>query len=317
MAEVSGRPLTLSLSQTDARPGRWRELLEHIEKAAADGLDIRGQVAVRPIGLLLGLQASLNPFLANPAYREVQDLPLAERVAALRDPDRRARLLTRAAADGGGRFVFGQWDKMFPLADPPDYEPAPSDSVAARAAREGRAPEEVAFDLLLADDGRSFLYFPLFNYTDFNLDAAREMLVHERTLVGLADGGAHVGTICDASFPTTLLSHWGRDRHRGEQLPLPWIVKAHTADNARAVGLADRGVLAPGYKADLNVIDFDRLQARRPEMAFDLPAGGKRLLQRADGYVATIVAGEVIAENGVPTDARPGKLVRGRQSVPA
>jgi len=320
MVEVSGRPLTISLSQVDRMPQRWRELLDRIEQASAEGLDIRGQVAVRPIGVLLGLQASLNPFLANPVYRELADRPLDERVAALRDTGVRERLLAaaRAVGDGGRkRFMFDQWDKMFPLGDPPDYEPDPAHSVAARATREGRTPEEVALDLLLADDGRAFLYFPLFNYTDFNLDVARQMLTHERTLVGLGDGGAHVGTICDASFPTTLLAHWGRDRDRGERLALPWIVRAYSAENARAVGLHDRGVLAPGYRADLNVIDFDRVQARRPEMAFDLPAGGKRLLQRADGYVATVVAGQVVYREGVHTGALPGRLVRGAQPAPA
>ena len=319
MVEVSGRPLTISLSQIDHKPQRWRELLDRIERASADGLDIRGQVAVRPIGVLLGLQASLNPFLANPVYRELADLPLAERVAALREPGVRERLLAAARPTGEGgqrRFLFGQWDKMFPLEDPPDYEPDPAESVAARAGREGREPEEVALDLLLADDGHALLYFPLFNYTDFDLDVARQLLTHERTLIGLGDGGAHVGTICDASFPTTLLAHWGRDRDRGERLALPWIVRAYSAENARAVGLHDRGVIAPGYKADLNVIDFDRVQARRPEVAFDLPAGGKRFLQRADGYVATVVAGQVVYREGHHTGALPGRLVRGAQPVP-
>jgi N-acyl-D-aspartate/D-glutamate deacylase len=316
MVEVSGRPLTLSLSQIDGRPDRWRDLLDRIEEAAADGLDIRGQVAVRPIGLLLGLQATLNPFLTNPVYREVRDLPLEERVAVMGRPEFRDRLLEAATATDGRRFVFGQWDKMFPLGDPPDYEPDPSESLAARAGREGRSPEAIAYELLLADEGRAFLYFPLFNYTESNLDVARQMLVHDRTLIGLADGGAHVGTICDASFPTTLLSHWGRDRHRGAKLPLPWLVKAHTSDNARAVGLGDRGVIKPGYRADLNVIDFDRVQARRPEMAFDLPAGGKRLLQRADGYVATLVAGNVVYRDGEHTGALPGRLIRGPQPTP-
>ncbi len=316
MAQASGRPLTISLSQVDQRPHHWRDLLDRIEKANADGLDIKAQVAVRPIGVLLGLQATLNPFLVNQAYREIHDLPVAERVRAMRDPDRRARILEEAAAQERKGFVFDHWEKMFPLGDPPDYEPHPDTSVAARAAREGRHPAEVVYDLLLEDEGRGFIYFPLFNYTDFDLEVARQLLEHEHSLVGLSDGGAHVGTICDASFPTTLLTHWGRDRTRGERLPLPWLVKAHTADTARAVGLLDRGVLAPGYRADINVIDFDHLQLRRPQMAFDLPAGGKRLLQRAEGYLATIVAGQVVHRDGHHTGALPGRLVRGAQPAP-
>ena len=211
--------------------------------------------------------------------------------------------------------MLQSFERIFELGDPPDYEPDPASSIAARAQREGRDPLELAYDLMLVDDGRAFLYFPILNYDDGNLDAAGEMLAHPHTVVGLADGGAHVGTICDASFPTTLLTHWGRDRERG-RLDVPFLVHRHTQATARTVGLLDRGVLAPGYRADVNVIDFDRLTARRPEMRYDLPAGGKRLVQVAEGYVATIANGEVTYESGEATGPLPGRLIRGPQPAP-
>jgi N-acyl-D-aspartate/D-glutamate deacylase len=285
-------------------------LRDHIAAAAADGLPIKGQVAARAIGLLLGLQATLNPFGGLPAYREIAAWPLGERVRAMKDPAFRARLLAELGEHGGG--LIGRFDRMFQLGDPPDYEPSPSTSVAARAGREGRDPADLAYDLLLADDGREFLYFPLFNWIDGSLDAVGQMLRDEHLLPGLADGGAHVGTICDASFPTTLLTHWARDRHDG--LPVEWVIRRQCRDTALAVGLHDRGVLAPGYKADVVVVDFPRLRLRPPVMAFDLPAGGKRLLQQADGYLHTFVSGTETYTNGEPTGALPGRLVRGVQA---
>ena len=225
------------------------------------------------------------------------------------DPAFRARILAELAEHGGG--LIGRFDRMFQLGDPPDYEPLPSTSVAARAARDGRDPADLAYDLLLADDGREFLYFPLFNWIDGSLDAVGQMLRDENLLPGLADGGAHVGTICDASFPTTLLTHWARDRHDG--LPVEWVIRRQCRDTAVAVGLHDRGVLAPGYKADVVVVDFERLRLRPPVMAFDLPAGGKRLLQQADGYLHTFVSGTETYANGEPTGLLPGRLVRGAQ----
>jgi N-acyl-D-aspartate/D-glutamate deacylase len=204
---------------------------------------------------------------------------------------------------------------MYELSDPPNYEPDPSTSLAARAAREGRRPEEVAYDILVANNGREMIYVPTVNYRDGNLDMVKKMLEHPYTLPGLSDGGAHLGTICDASFPTTMLAHWGRDRKSG-RLEIPYIVKKQASDTARFVGLADRGVLAPGYRADINVIDLDRLSARRPEMVYDLPAGGGRLMQRADGYLHTIVKGETTYEDGVSTGSLPGRLVRGGQVAP-
>jgi N-acyl-D-aspartate/D-glutamate deacylase len=318
MAAESGRPLSFSLLQT--RGETWRRQLDLLDAANADGVPMTAQVAPRAVGLLLGLQCTLHPFLTNPVYREIAELPLAERVAIMADSGFKARVLD-ATADAarakrlGGRLIH-DLDRMFELGDPPDYEPDPATSVAQRAGRAGRDPFEMVYDMLLADGGKAFLYLPMLNYADGNLDAAGEMLAHPHTVVGLADGGAHVGTICDASFPTTLLTHWGRDRERG-RLAVPFLVHRQTQATARAVGLLDRGVLAPGYRADVNVIDFDALTARRPTMRHDLPAGGRRLVQGADGYVATIVAGHVTYEHGAATGPLPGRLVRGPQPAPA
>jgi len=312
MAERSGRPLSFSLLQV--RGTAWRRLLELLADANAARVPMTGQVAPRPVGLVLGLECTLHPLLTNPVYREIADRPRAERVAILSDPAFKQRVLDADAAGPEGRLLqsFGN---IFELGDPPDYEPTAASSLAARAAREGRAPLDLAYDLLLHDDGRGFLYLPLLNYGDGNLDPAGEMLAHPNTVVGLGDGGAHVGTICDASFPTTLLTLWARDRDHG-RLDLPFVVHRQTQATARTVGLLDRGVLAPGYRADVNVIDFERLRARRPEIRHDLPAGGKRLVQAADGYVATIAAGAVTYEHGAAAGPLPGRLVRGQQPAP-
>jgi N-acyl-D-aspartate/D-glutamate deacylase len=310
MVEASGRPLSISVAAEEHR-AYWGSLRDHIAAAAGDGLPIKGQVAARAIGLLLGLQATLNPFIGSAAYREIAGLPLDERVRAMRDPARRARILAELAEHQGG--LIGNFDRMFQLGDPPDYEPDPSTSVAGRAARERRDPAELAYDLLLEGEGRDFLYYPLFNWIDGSLDAVGTMLRDEHLLPGLADGGAHVGTICDASFPTTLLAHWARDRTDG--LPVEWVVQRQCRDTAAAVGLRDRGVLAPGYKADVLVVDHDHVVLRPPVMAFDLPAGGKRLLQQARGYLHTFVAGVETYADGEPTGELPGRLVRGVQTV--
>jgi N-acyl-D-aspartate/D-glutamate deacylase len=312
LVERSGRPLTVSLAQSHRRSDGWRDLLAMIEQAAADGLPIRAQVAPRPIGVLLGLQATMHPFSGQAAYREIARRPLAEQVRTLRDPAFRGRMLTEAAEPARRRVDY---ERIFPFGDPPDYEPKRETSIAAVAAARGIDAAEVAYDLLLEDDGAGFLFAPFSNYADFDLDACREMMVHPNSVIGLSDGGAHVGTIADASFPTYLLSHWGRDRSHG-RLPVGWLVAQQTSRTARTVGLHDRGVIAPGMRADLNVIDFERLRCERPTMAYDLPAGGKRLLQKARGYTATIVAGETIARDGEPTGARPGRLVRGPQPAP-
>ncbi|MGZ4736665.1 MAG: N-acyl-D-amino-acid deacylase family protein [Acidimicrobiia bacterium] len=317
MAEESGRPLSFSLVQT--RGDGWRRQLELLAEASRDGVAMTAQVAPRAVGLLLGLQCTLHPLLTNPVYREVASLPLSERVEVLRDSAFKERVLAADAAQQaderlGGR-VLQAFHRMSEVQDPPDYEPTTESSIAVRAERSGRAPLDLAYDLMLEDDGRALLYVPLLNYGDGNLDAVGEMLAHPDTIVGLGDGGAHVSTICDASFPTTLLTLWGRDRDHG-RLELPFLVERQTRATARAVGLLDRGVLAPGYRADVNVIDFEHLTARQPEMHYDLPAGGRRLVQRADGYVATLAAGTVTYEHGEATGLLPGRLVRGPQATP-
>jgi N-acyl-D-aspartate/D-glutamate deacylase len=315
MVEVSGRPMSISVAQNDLAPDGWRGLLRRIGQAAAAGLPMKAQVPPRAIGLLLGLQATLHPFCGHPSWREVAALPLAEQVRCLRDPALRRRILAEKAP-GPLAFLLDRFDRMFVLGDPPDYEPPAEASVAARAARAGVPPAELAYDLLLGDEGRALLYRPFLNYTDFNLDVSREMLLDPNAVPGLGDAGAHCGMICDGSYPTFLALHWGRDRARGERLPLEWLVKRQTADTAELVGLGDRGRIAPGLRADLNLVDWDALRLRPPQVVFDLPAGGKRLVQRAEGYRMTLVAGEVTFEDGEPTGALPGRLVRGAQPAP-
>ncbi len=311
MTRESGRPMSISLAQ-GLSPNGWRSLLGRIASASEAGLPMRAQVAPRPIGILLGLTTTLNPFVTHPAYREIAGLALAARVRAMRDPERRAAILAGSPGRGFQRLwgLMANGAKIWRLEDPPDYEPAPQDSLASRARVARVDPWEYVYDQLLQAEGRQILYTPFANYAEDNLDCCREMILHPDTVMGLGDGGAHVGTICDASFVTTLLTHWGRDRTRGERIPLPVLVKSQTADTARAVDLNDRGVLAPGMKADINVIDFERLKVRAPEIVHDLPAGGARLQQKADGYLATIVSGQVTYENGEATEALPGRLIR-------
>jgi N-acyl-D-aspartate/D-glutamate deacylase len=309
LVERTGCPLSVSLAQSHQRPEAWRDLLAQIERAAADGLPIKGQVAPRPIGLMFGLQGSVHPFMGYPAYRELFGQPLEEQVHALRDPAFRDRLLEEAKPAKKGR-PMSDWSRMYPLGTVPDYEPPPETSIEAMATARGVSPEELALDLLTANGGRDFLFVPFTNYADGNLEACREMLTHPDTVFGLGDGGAHVGIIADASFPTWFLSHWARDRKTG-RLPVGFVVEQLTSRTARTVGLTDRGVVAEGMKADLNVIDFDRLACEVPAMAYDLPSGGKRLLQGARGFRATIVRGEVTYRDGEATGALPGRLVRG------
>ncbi|MCX7373732.1 MAG: amidohydrolase family protein, partial [Alphaproteobacteria bacterium] len=275
--------------------------------ANAAGTRITAQVMGRPVGLMFGWELSQHPFLTREAFREVAHLPLPERIAALRDPARRARILAEPTHDAGLRARLNNYARIYRLTM--DYEPPPEASVAATAAREGRAPEDLCYDWMLEHDGQAILNRPLLNYADGHLDTIREMMTHPHTLMGLGDGGAHVGYICDASAPTHMLTHWSRDRAHG-RLPLEFAVKRISGDNAAALGLHDRGVLAAGRRADINIIDIDRLALHRPSMRYDLPAGGKRLVQGADGYVATIVAGEVVRREGVATGARPGRLVK-------
>ncbi|HEY1832587.1 MAG TPA: amidohydrolase family protein [Acidimicrobiales bacterium] len=309
----SGVPLSLSLAQNNHAPDGWRKILGRIEGAVAEGLPIKAQVAPRPVGLLLGLQSSFHPFSGNEAYMEIAHLPVAEQARQLAGAARRERLLAGEVAKRGRRFL--DFTRMFPLGDPPDYEPAAETSIESMAQARGMDAAALALDLLLEDDGQGFLFTPFSNYADSNLDACGEMLAHADTLFGLGDGGAHVGIISDGSFPTYALSHWGRDRPAG-RLPVGALVRQLTSANAHAVGLHDRGLVDVGLRADLNVIDFDRLRCERPFMAYDLPSGGKRLLQKATGYAATIVHGDVIGRDDTPTGARPGRLIRGPQADP-
>lgn len=314
----SGRPLSFSLVQSPRQPQSYQTMLNWLSEAAAEGLQIKGQAATRPVGVLFGLELTMNPFSQHPVYQEIKGQPFEARVAALRDPAFRARLLVEPKADPTG-FANTQprnWDKMYLMEATPDYEPKADQTVAAIAARQGRAPAEVALDHMLSNGGRGMLYLPFLNYATGDLDHVLDFLNHPQIVPGLSDGGAHVGMICDGSFPTTNIVYWTRDRTRGGRVSLEQMVKAQCRDTAELVGLYDRGVIAPGYRADLNVIDYGRLTLRAPEVAYDLPTGGRRLIQRADGYTATIVAGQVTYRGGEPTDALPGRLLRGGQAAP-
>lgn len=315
LSAAIGRPISFALLQVDAAPDQWRDILRLSAEANAEGADLRPQVAGRALNILLGFQ-TIHPFSKRPTYLSLVDLPLAERIQHLRkDEVRRAILSERIPDDPLMAMIGGQsTSHMFPLGEPPDYEPTPDKSVAAIARREGRPEEEVLYDLLLRHDGRELVLFTLGGYSHGSLDDMKEMLLHPNSALGLSDGGAHCGVICDASAPTYMLSHWARDRADG--LPLEFVVKKMTRDTAHLYGLEDRGVLAPGFKADLNLVDLENLNLRLPEMVHDLPAGARRLIQRADGWKATICSGEVTFEDGEHTDARPGRLIRGGQPVP-
>jgi N-acyl-D-aspartate/D-glutamate deacylase len=315
LARESGRPVTITLVQTDSRPDGWRELMSEIDQANAEGLRITAQVRPRPTSVLLGLELSDNPFSGRPSYRRIAHLPFAERLALMRQPELRARILAETFEGERRGQLIDRWDRMYPLNDPPDYEPRAEDSVAGRAARTGRAAQELAYDLLVEGDGKGILYLPVTNFAAGNLDVVRDMLDAPNSLIGLGDGGAHVGVMCDATSTSYLLTHWTRDRRRGSLFPVSWAIKRLAADTAAAIGLGDRGVLRPGLKADINILDYDRLSLRRPEIVYDLPAGGKRLVQRTDGFDATIVSGAVVYRHGEPTGALPGRLIRGARGA--
>ena len=316
LLDASGRPFSVSLAQRHSRPDGWRRLLGLVEGLAASGHQAKAQVAPRPIGVLQGLQASRTPFSMCASYKAINDRPVAEKLAIMRDPEFRTKLMQEAEAPLRSEMAarLTDFDRMFVLGDPPDYEPPKESSFGAQAAREGRHPRELVYDFLISGEGKGFIFAPFANYAAYNLDCCSEMMRSPHTLIGLGDGGAHVGLISDGSYPTYLLAHWGRDRKSG-RLDVSWLVKRHTQDNANAVGLGDRGVVAVGKKADLNVIDFDRLRVEAPVMKWDLPAGGKRLLQKARGYRATIVSGAVTYRDGEATGALPGRLVRGPQAA--
>jgi N-acyl-D-amino-acid deacylase len=311
LAQETERPVTYGFVQHDVAPDDWKRLLDLAGAAVADDVPLRPQVSGRPIGLLLGLQ-TFHPLNSRPTYASLASLPLDQLVARLRDPEIRARILSEEPAVEMPAYIALGFDRIFGLGDPPNYEPAREDSIAARARRAGLGPDELFYDLLLERDGHALLVRPLLGYSDFTLEPLREMLEHPATVLGIGDGGAHVRAICDASNPTFMLTHWVRDRSRGPRLPLEMAVFKMTGNNADLYGLHDRGTVEVGKKADLNVIDLDRLRLRSPEFVYDLPGGAGRLVQGADGYRATIVSGEVIRRDGVDTGARPGKLVRSR-----
>jgi N-acyl-D-aspartate/D-glutamate deacylase len=316
-----GRPLSFTVQQNDDTPDRYRELLAAIAGWVEAGADARAQVAVRPIGVLLGLTASANPLLFATSFH---GLPAERgaRLAELRRPEVRERIRQEHAGAaehlrGFPLIIHSGWDRMYPLADPPDYEPTPERSVAGIAVTRGTDPFDVLYDLLTEGDGSTLLYVPLMNYARGSLDDTHEMLTSPHAMVGLSDAGAHCNSICDGSMPTTAIAHWARDRTRGPKLPLEHMVHHQTQRTAAHVGWLDRGVVAPGYLADLNVIDLDRLALRPPRIAADLPAGGTRLLQEAVGYVATLKRGVVTVAAGELTGERPGRLQRGPQAAPA
>jgi N-acyl-D-aspartate/D-glutamate deacylase len=319
LSRETGRPVTFACLQNDFDPDQWRRLLAATDAVAARGGRLAPQIAARPTSMLMGLQSSIHPFALHRGYHELAHLPLDERVRRMREPAVRERILAERVEVPNPllAYIVQSFHKLFPLGDPPDYEPAPERSVAAIAAREGRSPEAVVYDLLLEHEGRGFLYFPFLNYSGGDFAAIHTMLEHPRAVIGLGDGGAHCGVICDASTPTYLLTHWVRDRRRGPRLPIERIVARQTRETARLYGMEDRGVLAPGMLADVNVIDLDRLALEAPEMIYDLPANGRRLVQRVRGYATTVKRGVVTYEDGTPTGALPGRLVRGPQSSPA
>ncbi|MCY3558324.1 MAG: amidohydrolase family protein [Chloroflexi bacterium] len=307
-AEIE-RPVSFAMVQFDNDPEAWRDALDRSLEALEDGAELYPQVAARGISLLLTLRGR-HPFIHSPSYRELDDLDWAERAEAMRDPQRKEQILAEVEAPDAA-LGFIMWHKLYPMSNPPNYEPTAEESVAACAEAAGQTPLEFAYDFLSHGDGENVLFAPLFNYAHNNLDATREMMLHPRVAMGLSDGGAHCGVICDAGMPTFMLTHWSRDRSRGETLPLEWVVKRMTQDTAQLYGLGDRGTLEVGKKGDVNVIDYDALQLEQPEAVHDLPTDAMRLIQKSRGYVATIVSGEVISRHGEETGARPGQLIRG------
>jgi len=328
---AGGRPFSISVMQRDFAPDQWKKILSGLEKLDEEGFTVRAQVAPRAIGVFLGLQCTFHPFMGYPAYKEIADKPLDERVAIMKDPAFKAKVLSQSSDKLAGpgssippiadllienmEFVAG---KLFTLSENPEYEQPPESAIGAKAKARGVSVWEELYDTVVAREGRELIYLPIYNYTELSYDNVLTMMQHPLAIPGLSDGGAHVGTVCDASFPTYLLSYWTRDRKRGDKITLPRAVQMLTADTADYLGLLDRGRIKPGLKADLNVIAYDQLRLHAPRLVKDLPAGGQRLLQDAEGYRATIVNGEIVVRDDVLTDARPGRLVRaGRQEAMA
>jgi N-acyl-D-aspartate/D-glutamate deacylase len=324
---AGGRPMSVSTMQRDHNPDQWKWILDRASKANDEGFDVRCQVGARGIGVILGLQATFHPFMGFPSYKAISQLPLAERVEAMRNPELRARMIQEksdpVAGDGSmlpplADYFLSNLEmvamRLFRLGEKPNYEPSPTESFGAAAMSRGEPVLSVIYDAMMEQDGEALLYFPVYNYTGMNLDAVHEMLTHPLALPGLSDGGAHVGTICDASFTTFLMTHWARDREHG-RIPLERVIQMQAHDTSSFIGLNDRGLLEPGRRADINVIDFDNLELLHPTMLKDLPAGGQRLMQYVNGYIATLVKGEVINKDGKLTGARPGRLVRAGRSA--
>ena len=317
MSRSSGRPISITVEQMDQRPDWWHQLLDGIEAAQNEGINMYGQVPPRATGINMGLEVTLNPFTFYPSFYDLSKKSLEEKVATMRDPKFKKKVLSEQPVSIGNPLVeeiTQSFNKMFRLGDPANYEPDPDSSFEAIAKKHNISPQEVAYDCLLEKEGKALIYHPLFNYLPGNLDFVEKMLNHPYSISGLGDAGAHCGAISDASFPTTLIQHWGRDRTRGKKIPLEKLISMQTLETSRLLGITDRGVLKEGYKADINVIDFDNLTLHEPEVLHDLPAGGRRLVQKASGYEYTIVSGQIAFENGEATGALNGRLIRNQIS---
>ena len=313
MSSASGRPISITVEQQDARPEWWLQLLDGIQEAQDQGIQMYGQVPPRATGILMGLTASLNPFTLYPSFLEISTLTLEQKVETMKDPEFRSKILSEKPISIGNPLldeIVTSFNKMFRLGEPANYEPHPDSSVLSESKELNLSPQEIIYDMLLEKDGKALIYHPLFNYEFGNLDHVETMLKHPYTVFGLGDAGAHCGAISDASFPTTLIQHWGRDRDRGEKFPLEALIKMQTFDTSRLLGIEDRGLLAEGLKADINVIDFNNLTIHEPTIVNDLPAGGRRLVQKASGYSYTIVAGKVAFKDGEATGELNGQLIR-------
>jgi N-acyl-D-amino-acid deacylase len=315
LAKETSRPVWFLLTDRYEDPERWRRLIKAVHEARAEGLPLTAQMAGRPIGVMMGIGTALNPFTVRPSYKALESLPIEEQRKRLRDPEVRRKILAEKPSETEvaklaqfRQLIVKRWDKFFVMGNPPDYEPGPEKSVAAIAARTGRSPDEVAYDYII--EPNQYLYFPVVNYVVGDHGPILEMLNDPACLLGLSDGGAHCTSIIDAGMPSYMLAHWGRDRNRGPRLPLELLVKRQTSETADFFGLHDRGRLVPGRRADVNLIDFDRLRLHKPELVHDMPAKGRRFIQRVDGYEATLVAGMPIFERGEHTGAMPGRLVR-------
>ncbi|MEC9458569.1 MAG: amidohydrolase family protein [Pseudomonadota bacterium] len=316
MARISGRPLSLTIEQDYRYPDLWKKTLDGITQANDEGINMKGQVPPRPTGVLQGLSATLNPFIFYPSYQEIKDLSVEEKVSALKNLEFRKRLLSEDVNLDPNNIlslILTHFDKIFIFGESPNYEPTHKESVEYLSKKSGLTPLEFILDYMLEDEGYSLLYMPIMNYVKGNLDDVHYMLNHKYTAFGLGDGGAHCGIMTDYSFPSTLLTHWARDRERGPKIPLEFIIKKQTRDNALYVGLYDRGVLDKNMKADINIIDFDNFKLLKPRIAYDLPLGGKRFIQKTEGMSYSFVSGKIVTKDGIPQGIKEGKLIRGIQ----